>query len=186
MAPERRRQLISLAALVAALGILGYLWWPRPSASASPASNGGGTQSAPVSGVARATAGQQETPAVHLPELGAERPKPSATQRDIFHFRQKPPPPPPPTPPPVAVTPPPMPTGPPTPPPPPPIPLKFIGSAITDGGRIAVMTDPTGHTEHGREGDIVFGRYKILKVGVESVDVAYLDGTGRRTLRVGS
>src|SRR5437762_43971 len=177
MAPERRRQLISLAALVAALGILGYLWWPRPSASASPASNGAGTQSASGSSVARATPGQQETPAVHLPELGADRPKPSAMRRNLFRFRVPPPPPPPPPPPTPVATPPPMPTGPPTPPPPPPIPLKFIGSAITDRGRIAVMTDPTGHSEHGREGDIVFGRYKILKVGVESVDVAYLDGT---------
>ncbi len=184
MAPERRRQVISLAALVVALGILGYLWWPRPSASASPASNGGGTQSAPASSVARVVPGPQPAPAVHLPELGAERPKPSAMERDLFRFKVRPPPPPPSPPTPVA-TPPPMLTGPPPTPPPPPIPLKFIGFANADG-KIAVLTDPTGHSEHGREGDIIFGRYKILKVGVESVDVAYLDGTGRRTLRVGS
>ena len=49
-----------------------------------------------------------------------------------------------------------------------------------------MLSDSTGHPEYGGEGDIIQGRYRILKIGVESVEVAYLDGTGRRTIRLGS
>ena len=35
------------------------------------------------------------------------------------------------------------------------------------------------------EGQEIQGRYRILKIGVESIDIAYLDGTGRQTLRLG-
>jgi hypothetical protein len=31
---------------------------------------------------------------------------------------------------------------------------------------------------------VIEGRYKILRIGVESLDIAYLDGTGRRTIRL--
>jgi hypothetical protein len=81
---------------------------------------------------------------------------------------------------------PPEPTGPPTPPPPPPIALRFIGIVEQSGRKIAMLSDSTGRAEYGAEGDIIQGRYRILKIGVESVDVAYLDGTGRRTIRLGS
>jgi len=186
MAPERRTQILTLAAVVATLGIVVYLVWPRPSVSASPASNGRGTagaSGAPGSLATRATPGQQ-VPSVHLPDLEAARPKPSGGKRDLF--RDKPPPPPTPAPTPRVTDPTPtVETGPPTPPPPPPIPLKFMGTVGGVGAKIAVLVDPSGHTEHGREGDIVAGRYRILKVGEESVEIAYLDGTGRRTLRVG-
>jgi len=183
MAPERRRQIISLVALLAALGVVTYLWWPRPSASASPASNGRVAPDPPKGTVARAAPGQQ-VPTVHLPDLGAERPKPGAGKRNLFRFKPKPPPPPPIVAPPI-VTPPPVPTGPPTPPPPPPITLKFIGTVMDGGKKIAVLTDSTGHPEYGGEGAEIAGRYRILKIGVESLEIAYLDGTGRRTLRLG-
>ena len=72
-------------------------------------------------------------------------------------------------------------TGPVEPPPPPRIPLKFIGVADAgrEGklGRVAVLSDGRG-VYHGREGEIVEGRYRILKIGVESIDLAYLDGRG--------
>ena len=75
--------------------------------------------------------------------------------------------------------------GPIEPPPPPPIPLKFIGLVNQDDpkvGRVAVLSDSRG-VYHGREGDIIEGRYRILKIGVESIDLAYLDGRGRQTIR---
>ena len=31
---------------------------------------------------------------------------------------------------------------------------------------------------YGREGEIIEGQYRILKIGVESLDIAYLDGRG--------
>jgi hypothetical protein len=36
----------------------------------------------------------------------------------------------------------------------------------------------------GREGEVVAGQYRILKIGVESVEMAYLDGRGRQTIRL--
>ncbi len=76
-------------------------------------------------------------------------------------------------------------TGPVEPPPPPRIPLKFIGlvSSAEDRtvGRLAILSDARG-VYYGREGEIIEGRYRILKIGVESIDLAYLDGRGRQTI----
>jgi hypothetical protein len=117
-----------------------------------------------------------------LDALNAPRPVPVDTTRDPFRFKPKPPPPPPPPPVVTQGT---QPAAqPPGPPPPPPIPLKFIG--IVEGkkpGRVAVLTDGRGvYSAH--EGEIVEGRYRILRIGVESVDLAYLDGRGRQTIRL--
>jgi hypothetical protein len=70
--------------------------------------------------------------------------------------------------------------------PPAPIPLKFIGivEASAQAKRIAALVDTTGHAYHGAEGDIVAGQYRILKIGVESIEMAYLDGRGRQTIRL--
>ena len=76
-------------------------------------------------------------------------------------------------------------SGPVEPPPPPRIPLKYIGD-MTDpknpGKRIAILSDTRG-TYYGREGEVVEGRYRIVKIGVESIELAYLDGRGRQTIR---
>ena len=79
-----------------------------------------------------------------------------------------------------------MPTGPPPPPPLPPIPLKFIGIVESPSTRqkIAVLSDGRGTSFHGREGDIIEGRYRILRIGAESIEMAYLDGRGRQTIRL--
>ena len=50
-------------------------------------------------------------------------------------------------------------------------------------GRVAILSDARGGVFYGREGEIVEGRYRILKIGVESIDIAYLDGRGRQTIR---
>jgi hypothetical protein len=69
------------------------------------------------------------------------------------------------------------------PPPPPPITLKFIGLVQkADGTKYAVLSDGKGPPISGREGDEVEGRYKILKIGTESIEIAYIDGRGRRTI----
>ncbi len=71
------------------------------------------------------------------------------------------------------------------PPPPPRIPLKYIGDMSDPkhpGKRIAILSDARG-TYYGREGDVVEGRYRIVKIGVESIELAYLDGRGRQTIR---
>jgi hypothetical protein len=67
------------------------------------------------------------------------------------------------------------------PPPPPPIPLKLVGIVQGSGRPIAALSDGRD-VFFGREGDVVEGRYKIIKVNVESIDISYLDGRGQRRL----
>ena len=50
--------------------------------------------------------------------------------------------------------------------------------------KIAVLSDGRGGPINGKEGDLVLGQYRILKIGVESVEIAYADGRGRTTLRL--
>ena len=79
------------------------------------------------------------------------------------------------------IAPPPVPQGP---PPPPPITLKYIGVLETAQGRVAAFRDTGGDIVYGKEGDIIDGRYRLLKIGVESADLAYVDGRGRQTIRL--
>jgi hypothetical protein len=81
----------------------------------------------------------------------------------------------------VVIAPPPIPQGP---PPPPPIAMKYIGVLETAQGRVAVFRDSGGDIMNGKEGDIIDGRYRLLKIGVESADLAYVDGRGRQTIRL--
>jgi hypothetical protein len=71
------------------------------------------------------------------------------------------------------------------PPGPPPIALKFIGlvEAPTQGGKLAVLSDGRS-VFHGYEGAIIDGRYRIVRIGVESIEMTYVDGGGRQTIRL--
>ena len=52
---------------------------------------------------------------------------------------------------------------------------------------MATLKDPaTGALFHAFEGDVVDGRYKVVKVGAQSVVVSYVDGSGLRTLGLGN
>ena len=51
---------------------------------------------------------------------------------------------------------------------------KEIDAVLSDGRNVF----------QGREGDIIEGRYRILRIGVESLEMAYLDGRGRLTIRL--
>jgi hypothetical protein len=162
---------------------------PEPVA-ASNRSGGGAPSTAPArAGRGSGTTGAQgEAPDVHLESLDAERVKPGASERNLFRFKPKPPPPPPPPPPPVPTGVP-VNTGPPPPtlpPPVPPITLKFIGiiESPTHARKIAVLSDGRNPPFQGEEGAIIEGRYRILKIGVESVELAYVDGRGRQTIRL--
>jgi len=66
----------------------------------------------------------------------------------------------------------------------PPITLKFIGVIEQQASKLAVLSDGRGAPFYGKEGEIVDGRYRILKIGVESIDIAYADGRGRQTIRL--
>lgn len=179
MGRERRRQLL-LTGLVVLLGVGAYRFWPRAAIGAPPPAN--------VRGVARAPAGEEEVlaPDVRLESLNRPRPKPGDADRNLFRFKPRvtPPSAPPagsrPGPPPPSAS-----NGPPSAPQASPIPLKFIGILEVPGQsqRVAVLSDPRG-VYHGREGDIIEGRYRILRIGSESIELAHLDGRTRQTLRL--
>ena len=67
------------------------------------------------------------------------------------------------------------------------LPLTFIGFVESPGieGRVVVLTDGE-LVFHGRVGDVIDGRYRILRLGLESVDVERVDGRGQQTLRLPS
>ena len=74
---------------------------------------------------------------------------------------------------------------PPGPPPVPPIPLKLIGVLErANGVKWAVLTDGKNAPMYGKDGDIVDGRYQIVKIGTESVEMTYADGRGRTVIRL--
>jgi hypothetical protein len=177
MRPERRRKLL-IAALAVVLAVAVFVWWPRSADPARASSTGRGTGRTTARGAVGATA-----PDVHLEALEAAHAKPGETERNLFKFKPKPPPPVPhsdPLPPPPVV-----PSGPPPPPPLPPIALKFIGVLETGNAqKIAILSDGRGAPVYGKEGETVLGQYKILRIGVESIEMAYLDGRGRQTIRL--
>jgi hypothetical protein len=119
---------------------------------------------------------------VRLEELKKSSPAPSEMERNPFRFQPKPPPPPPVVTQPAVVAPP-MPSEPAGPPPPPPIgnTIKFIGIVQTANGKIGAFSDCRA-TFPGREGEVIEGRYRVVKIGIESADLEYLDGKGRSTL----
>ena len=185
MAPDKRQILLGGLAIVLAVVI--YRAWASPSVAPARASNGSVTATAGSSQQAAQAA--VTAPDVHLEKLDAQHPKPGEVDRNLFRFKPKPPPPPPPppAPPPVQVVQPPVavPSGPP-PPPPPPITLKFIGliGPTPQVPKIAVLTDGKGLPVYGKEGDIILGQFRLIRIGVESVELSYLDGRGRQTIRL--
>lgn len=182
MATEQRKQVLLAVVALALAGVAYRLWAtaPRTAVGGASASNtrGASAQSGPPS---------TGTPDVHLEALASEPVEPGEADRNLFRFKPKPAPQPPaPSKPPVAAGPA-EPTGPPPPPSVPPIALKFIGLwELTEQKRkVAVLSDGKGGVPiYGGEGDTVEGRYKILRIGAESIEMAYLDGRGRQTIRL--
>ena len=87
-----------------------------------------------------------------------------------------------------AVTPP-QPVQPAGPAPPPPIPLRFIGilgmqpgrPAQPAAGRIAILSD--GHNVfYGREGEVLDGRFRLVRIGLESVEIGWVDQPVTQTI----
>ncbi len=172
---SRHWQLLALALLFAL--VLGY---QDRGGGRAPAGGAAAVRAVP-SREAAARDRAESVPALRLAALDAEKPQPGDTGRNLFRERPKPPPPPPPraTPAPEAAPDPNAP--PPPPPPPPPIQLKLVGIVQGSGKPIAAVTDGRD-VFYGREGDIIEGRYRIIKINVESIDIAYVDGRGQRRL----
>jgi len=177
--PARRRQLIQLG-LVGVLGV-GLLWYQY---------RGGDQTAAPATASnVPGTAARPRTPPA-LPEplaLSAREAVPNTVSvgRNPFRFAEAPRAELPAAPPPVtsALPPalPPVPAGPPA------IALKLLGVVQLPGGQtVATLRDPaSGAVFQGVEGQIVEGRYRIVKLGTQSAVVSYLDGSGQRTIPLG-
>jgi hypothetical protein len=178
--PQSRRNLAIVAAI--AVVVVGVTM----------ARDNGPTDAAPTP--ARRAGGPAATATVPVADVKLEllqqkRPELEEADRNLFRFQPRPAPAAPaaPTPAPVAPTPvvpaPVVPTGP---PPPPPIGLRFIGlvDAPTQAGRLAILSDGRGNIFYGKDGDIIEGRYKVLKVSPDAVELSYLDGRGRQTMRL--
>lgn len=183
MHPERRRELALGMAAVLLIAIAVWAMRRDPAPSSAPASNApaaAGVQTPQKNGVTE----------LDLKALEAERPEPVDSDRNPFRFKTRPAP---------------MPSpavirqqqqqqaaaaaeaaaGPIEPPPPPRIPLKYIGEMADPkqpGRRVAILSDTRG-VYYGREGDVIEGRYQIVRIGVESIELAYIDGRGRQTIR---
>jgi hypothetical protein len=184
MNAERRNQIV-LAALIVVLGAALYQAF---SASGSVAETDvAAVGQSPNASRRPAGPGPVTAPDVRLESLEADRTRPGGAERNLFRFGARPSAErrpredrlPPPAPMPVQ-------TGPTT-PSVAPITLRFIGvvQATAQAQTYAVLRDDRG-VYHGREGDVIEGRYRILRIGTESIDLAYVNGSGRQTIRLGS
>jgi hypothetical protein len=179
MTAKTKTQLGVLGALVAAFVAVMFVRssGEGPAVDSAPPSN--------QTGRAGTATGTPEVADVNLEALKAEHDAPSDPSRNLFAFRERAAPPrraaPSPERPPEAA--PQVPVGP---PPPPPIPLKYIGllEQGAPAGKVAIFSDGRGNTFYGREGEIIDGRYKVIRIGTESTEVSYVDGRGRQTLRL--
>jgi hypothetical protein len=65
------------------------------------------------------------------------------------------------------------------------IPLTFIGRVVLPGREVvAVLADDRGSRYEATEGQIVDGRYRVVRIGEESLVIEHANGTGRTTLQL--
>ena len=181
MAPKQRLVLLAGLIVILLAIVVAQTRGGRSTGDGSPSSN------PTARGQATRGANTERAEVVKLDELRAPRPEPVDGDRNPFRFGQR-------TAPratsseserPPVVDQPQMPVTPLPPPGPPPIALKFIGlvEAPTQGGKLAVLSDGRS-VFHGYEGAIIDGRYRIVRIGVESIEMTYADGQGRQTIRL--
>ncbi len=174
-----RSQMMLGGAIAIALAVAAWPVWPSdPAVASAPAQAGQrgrqGTQAEAPKPVAP----------VRLNTLTAPSSDPGEARRNPFRFQPRVAPQPQrpvnPAPEPAFTAP--VPTGP---PPLPPIGLKLIGVLErANGVKWAVLSDGKSAPMYGREGDIVDGRFVIVKIGSESVEMTYADGRGRQVIRL--
>jgi hypothetical protein len=114
-------------------------------------------------------------PVIDFARVANPAPAPGLGTRDLFDFEQ---PPPPPLPSPIPETPAeraareaPPPVTMPTPTPLPPLNVKFIGAVERRGVKVAMLMTDRSEVLTGQVGDMVGNRFRIVKIGIESVDV---------------
>jgi hypothetical protein len=176
--PERRRQLSLLGIVLLGLVIVAWYQWPQ-AAPAVPTSN-------PPSGRPQAPQASRLPEPVRLADLAAVPPA-TDIRRNPFTFGMRERLAEPVSQPALVTNPifeqPAAPEG------PPPISLRLTGLMVGPGTdrMMATLKDPaSGALFHAFEGDVVDGRYRLVRVGTQSVVVSYVDGSGIRTLGLGN
>jgi len=189
-----KSQLALLGAILAVLA--GVVYWNSTRAETTPeefsaamrqseSGAAGAVSAAPAVAARPRTSGPLQIPAVGLASLDRAQPEPADSGRDPFRFESAP-----------AAAPgggargtalqPPVqplaPAPPPGPPPPPPILLNFIGIATQGEGRMYAVLRYDRGVYYGAAGDVVEGRYRILRVSADIVELSYVDGRGRVTI----
>jgi len=181
---------VLLGAILAVLAGVVYLQSARPeptpeefAASVRRSAPGAaGVPDAPAPTARSRASAPSQIPAVELSSLGVAQPEPADSGRDPFRFESAPAAAPRSGTPGAGAPPAGQPVMPAEPQGPPPIPLKFIGIARQGAGRLyAVLRDERG-IYYGAEGDVVEGRYRILRVSADTVEVSYVDGRGRMSI----
>jgi hypothetical protein len=174
---KQTRQIVMLVALVGVFGtVMAYQFWPADTTTSvtvpsNPKEAGG-------------AAGTLQVAHVNMDRLQAAAAEAGgAEKRDPFRFKPKPLP--------AAATAQqqnrpmgPFPAAPPPPPtdPRPEIRMKYLGYATAPNGtRIAVLQDDPNHpTVMAKQGDVIDGMYRLLRVDTNEVELSYLDGARRR------
>ena len=161
----RGRLLLGIAVLLAI--VVGVVSWMRA---------GVGRGLPTPFGASVTVAPEAAWPRIDLARLTQKAEAPKPPTRDLFRFGKPPAPAETPRPVAVAAVPQlPVDLGPATPAPPPTLPpfaVKYVGTVEQRGLRVAVLvSDERKEVLTGREGDIVANRLRIVKIGLESVDV---------------
>jgi hypothetical protein len=160
-----RRRWIAPGLAVAAAALVGFMVLRNAAPAVAPAAS---------AAEAPKTPGRRdpELPRIDLARLDRPRPASGIGRRDLFDFATPPPTPPPPRPsaPPMVETPPPVTV--PTPPPLSPLNIKYIGAFEGKKGlKVAVLMTDRKEVLTGQAGEVVANRYRIVRIGLESVDV---------------
>jgi len=160
-----RRRWIAPGLAVAAAALVGFMVLRNPAPAVAPSASAAEAPKAP---------GRRdpELPRIDLARLDRPRPASGIGRRDLFDFATPPPTPPPPMPsaPPMVEAPPPV-TAP-TPPPLSPLNIKYIGAFEGKKGlKVAVLMTDRKEVLTGQAGEVVANRYRIVRIGLESVDV---------------
>jgi hypothetical protein len=156
----RQRRVQVMAGVAVVLAVLAW-WWLRGGAP-PPADLAADTAAGGLGGA---------VPRIGLDRLGRRTGPLAPGKRGLFDFGAPPPTPvPPPTLAPVPTLPTPEPV--PTPTPPPPLTVKYMGSVDNGKGvQVALFVTDKKEVLAGQVGEMVMNRFRVMKIGYESVDV---------------
>ncbi len=151
---------------VAGAALLLFAWFLTPSTAPGP--------SGPLRAGERArpTPGTSPLPVIDFARIANPPPAPGLGSRDLFDFAAPPPTPiPSPLPPGVEAAQPPAAVTMPTPPPLPPLNNKYNGAVERRGVKVAMLMTERSEVLTGQAGEMVGNRFRIVKIGLESVDI---------------